>query len=91
MARGKKTGGRVAGTPNVVTRSVREHFAHAFHLLQQDDTANLHQWAKTNPTEFYRLASKLIPVQLGSDPDSPIKPQVIIQLVPDTKCLPIND
>lgn len=56
-----KTGGRKAGTPNKVTASVRQAFEDAFNLLQSDDQANLLAWAKNNQTEFYKLASKLIP------------------------------
>lgn len=65
MAKGKKTGGRQKGTPNKVTRAVREHFEQAFQLLQEDDNANLLSWARANPTEFYRLSSKLIPTDVG--------------------------
>jgi UV DNA damage repair endonuclease len=67
---------------------VREHFAYAFDLLQDDDTVNLTAWGKANPTEFYRLASKLIPLQVANDPDNPM-PTTIIQIIPDTKSHPI--
>ncbi len=80
--------GRPKGTPNKVTKSVREHFATAFDLLQDDDTVNLTAWGKANPTEFYRLASKLIPLQVANDPDNPM-PTTIIQIIPDTKSHPI--
>lgn len=80
--------GRPKGTPNKVTKSVREHFAIAFDLLQDDDTVNLTAWGKANPTEFYRLASKLIPLQVANDPDNPM-PTTIIQIIPDTKSHPI--
>jgi hypothetical protein len=88
MAIGKKTGGRKAGTPNVATRTVREHFAHAFELLQESPSANIMTWAESNPTEFYRLASKLIPLQVANDPDNPM-PGTIIQIIPDTNSHPI--
>jgi hypothetical protein len=88
MAIGKKTGGRKAGTPNVATRTVREHFAHAFELLQESPSANIMTWAESNPTEFYRLASKLIPLQVANDPDNPM-PSTLIQIIPDTKSHPI--
>ena len=88
MAIGKKTGGRKAGTPNVATRTVREHFAHAFELLQKSPSANIMTWAESNPTEFYRLASKLIPLQVANDPDNPM-PGTIIQIIPDTNSHPI--
>ena len=88
MAIGKKTGGRKAGTPNVATKTVREHFAHAFELLQESPSANIMTWAESNPTEFYRLASKLIPLQVANDPDNPM-PGTIIQIIPDTNSHPI--
>lgn len=62
MAKGFKTGGRKKGTPNKVTASVRETFQEAFVALQNDDHANLLTWARGQPTEFYKLASKLIPI-----------------------------
>ena len=80
--------GRPKGSPNKATKSVREHFAYAFDLLQDDDTVNLTAWGKANPTEFYRLASKLIPLQVANDPDNPM-PTTIIQIIPDTKSHPI--
>ena len=88
MPKGAKYGGRKKGTPNVATKSVREHFAYAFELLQQSPSANIMTWAEQNPTEFYRLASKLIPLQVANDPDNPM-PTTIIQIIPDTKSHPI--
>jgi hypothetical protein len=80
--------GRPKGSPNKATKSVREHFAYAFELLQQSPSANIMTWAESNPTEFYRLASKLIPLQVANDPDNPM-PTTIIQIIPDTKSHPI--
>ena len=80
--------GRPKGSPNKATKSVREHFATAFNLLQEDDAVNLTSWGKDNPTEFYRLASKLIPLQVANDPDNPM-PGTIIQIIPDTNSHPI--
>ena len=87
MAYGRKTGGSAKGTPNTTTRTVREQLVQAFDLLQQDKTANLLCWAKSNPTEFYKLAAKLIPVQLHTEAT---QPQTIIQIIPDTGCEPIK-
>lgn len=64
MAKRKKTGGRKAGTPNKVTAAVREAFEVVFSQLQSSETANLYAWAQQNPTEFYKLASKLIPCEV---------------------------
>jgi len=43
----------------------------------------------TDPTEFYKLAAKLIPIQLGSDTESPLTGKVI-QIVPDHNCHPLK-
>ena len=90
MAFERKTGGRAKGTPNTATRTVREQLTPAFDLLQQNKTANLLSWAERNPTEFYKLAAKLIQIQLGSDTESPLM-GTVIQIVPDQNCHPITD
>jgi len=57
--------GRPKGVPNRVTVSMKDAFREAF-----DETGGaegLAAWAKKNPTEFYKLASKLIPVQLQGE------------------------
>lgn len=61
----ERYGGRVAGTPNKLTRTVRAAFEDAFNALQNDPENKLEAWAKTNPTEFYKLSSKLIPVDMA--------------------------
>jgi hypothetical protein len=58
--------------PNKVNRAVKDVMGDVFTVLQEDKKANLLAWAKENPTEFYKLASKLIPVQVGGDPENPI-------------------
>lgn len=63
-----KSGGRVAGTPNKTTKTVKEAFTAVFRDLQKDPKKPCHlkNWAKNNPTEFYKLASKLIPADITS-------------------------
>ena len=66
MAKGKKTGGRKKGTPNKVTASMRECFAEAFEQL--GGTKALVDWGRDNQTDFYKLAARLIPVEItGKD------------------------
>lgn len=60
----KGNSGKPKGATNKTTRLVKEVFADVFSELQDDPKANLAAWAKTNPTEFYKLSSKLIPTQL---------------------------
>ena len=68
MAIGKKSGGcSRKGSPNKLTKSVKEAFEIAFNELQGDSEANLANWAKENTTEFYKLAAKLIPTSVNAD------------------------
>jgi len=57
-----KTGGRQVGTPNKVTASVKAAFAQAFD--EMGGAQALVTWGKDNPTDFYKLASKLIPLDV---------------------------
>ena len=69
--------GRPKGATNKTTRIVKDVFADVFNELQTDayakkKKADLKTWAKNNPTEFYKLAAKLIPIQIGGDPENPV-------------------
>lgn len=59
--------GRPKGTVNKVTQSVRDAFKAAFDELQEVPGARLGDWAKENPTEFYKLSGKLIPAKVESE------------------------
>lgn len=79
MARPKgqpKLGGRKVGVPNKTTTTVREAFENAFRILQEDEEANVIAWGKENKTEFYKLSSKLIPMQITGDPEAPLTIQI---------------
>lgn len=66
MTKGReKTGGRAKGVQNKTTRLVKEVFSDVFTELQTDPKSKLLVWAKKNPTEFYKLASKLIPTEIA--------------------------
>ena len=56
-----KTGGRVKGTPNKSTAAVKEALTSAFEGLA--GVPALIEWGRENPTEFYRLWSRLLPLQ----------------------------
>ena len=66
----KKVGGRVAGTPNKFTQTVKEVFSNVFNELQNDSKVNLKAWAKANPTDFYRLSIKLMPFEVSTSVDN---------------------
>ena len=71
MPRGQKFGGRTKGTPNKLTKSAREAFQLAFEAMGSH--ASLSTWAKANPTEFYKLYARLIPVEhVGEGGEGPI-------------------
>jgi hypothetical protein len=79
MARGKKTGGRAAGTPNKTTKSAKEAILWVFHAL--GDTPAMERWARDNPTEYYRIFSRLLPHEVtGADGQNLIPPTVHITL-----------
>ena len=61
---GKKTGGRQVGAPNKVTAIFKD----AVHTVYEDIGGNaaFAAWAKENPTEFYRIAARLIPTEMAS-------------------------
>lgn len=65
MAAGRKTGGRVKGTPNKVTTAAREAFQSAFDEV--GGIQKLAEWAGDNLTEFYKLYGRLIPIDLQGD------------------------
>ena len=68
MARGGKRqgSGRKAGTPNKLTRTVKEAFETAFHTMQEQPGVALGDWGKANPTEFYKLAARLMPTEIDA-------------------------
>jgi len=62
--RGHKTGGRQVGTLNKVTAIFKD----AVRTVYEDIGGNeaFAEWAKENPTEFYRIAARLIPTEMAS-------------------------
>lgn len=71
---GERRGGRQKGTPNKLTKSAREAFQLAYNSLQKIKGASLPEWAAANPTEFYRLYARLIPVEhVGEGGTGPVQ------------------
>lgn len=67
----KKSGGRKAGTPNKLTQGAREAVQIAFN--ETGGAYGLMVWARKNPTEFYKLYARLIPVEhVGEGGSGPI-------------------
>ena len=71
--------GRKAGTPNKVTRSMREAFAEAFE--QRGGVPALLSFADRSPENervFYQLASKLIPSEVTGANGAPLATGIVI-------------
>jgi len=80
-----KAGGRKAGVPNKMTRTVKETLQYAFEMMQTKPKVNLVEWGEKNPTDFYKLVQKLIPQAIdatisGTD-GGPIKNEMTVRFV----------
>ena len=70
MAKGNKTGGRKAGTPNRMTSAVKEALQTVYDDLQAKSGGghkHFSEWAEGNPTEFYKLYAKLLPQEVKAE------------------------
>lgn len=76
----KGNAGKPKGATNLLTRTVKERVLEVFNELQEDSEANLLSWAKTEPTEFYKIAAKLIPHDINAKIEGKI-----ITVVPPSK------
>lgn len=64
--------GRKAGVPNKLTKTVKEAFEAAFASAQKLPGVKLEDWMKDNPTEFYKIAAKLIPQDIKASVNAKI-------------------
>jgi hypothetical protein len=67
--------GRPKGSANKLTKSVKDAFEAVFQDLQTDPKQPhaLKAWAEQQPTEFYKLAAKLIPTDIKAQVDHTLK------------------
>ncbi len=74
MAQRIKTGGRKKGTPNKTTALLRDAILQAATDAGDGDlSAYLLQQANGNPTAFLALLGKVLPMQVGGEPDNPLE------------------
>lgn len=62
--------GRKKGSLNKTTAAVKDAFRAVYADLQADtgrEHGHFGDWAKENPTEFYKLYAKLLPVEFKGD------------------------
>jgi hypothetical protein len=62
-----KKGGRKAGTPNKLSRAFREAVMIVYDAVGGDEA--FARWAVKNRSEFYKIASRLIPAEMGRHQD----------------------
>jgi hypothetical protein len=64
MAKGFKTGGRRPGIQNRVTTMFKQAVSIVYENI--GGHAAFTEWAMANPTEFYRIAARLIPAETAT-------------------------
>lgn len=67
---GKVGSGRAKGTPNKITRLLKDMIVTA--LEEEGGVDYLRRQANENPQAFMTLVGKVIPLQIGMDGDNPI-------------------
>ena len=77
MAQGRKTGGRQAGVANRLTTA----FKTAVQIVYEDIGGHkaFAEWARENPGDFYRIASRLIPTEIAATGES-LNRSITVQL-----------
>jgi len=86
-----KTGGRRPGTPNRLTGAFREAVLFVYDGL--GGHAAFLQWARENPTEYYKIAARLIPGEMREEGENKHITVIInrsLVPVPDDPVLPGN-
>jgi len=77
MAARKTPGGRTLGAKNKIPQSAKENIQAVF--VRLGGTAAMADWARENPTEFYRIYSKLLPLQVAGE-NGPL--EVVLRIAP---------
>lgn len=74
MAKGKKTGGRVKGTPNKLSTGAKEVIAQVAENI--GGVARMTKWVRESPENekafWTSIYTKLLPLQVGGDKDNPL-------------------
>ena len=77
--KGKKTGGRQAGTPNKVTSAAKSAIEQAAEGI--GGVERLKAWVREDPLNerafWTQIYTKLLPLQVSGDPDQPLMPSAI--------------
>ena len=73
--RGQKTGGRQVGTPNKVTTIFKDAVRTVYENIGGHTT--FPAWAKEHPTDFYKIAARLIPTETTSKQDTNLTIEIV--------------
>jgi hypothetical protein len=68
--------GKPKGTPNKLSASAKENIAAVFERM--GGVEGMSKWAKANPTEFYKIYPRLLPIEVNGSGENG---QVIIEIV----------
>jgi hypothetical protein len=89
MAKGRKTGGRKAGTPNKVTGELKDMILGA--LGEVGGQAYLVTQARSNPNAFLTLVGKVLPMQVTGKDGGPIQTEDKTPLTPEERAKRIRE
>lgn len=78
-----KTGGRQKGTPNKLTISLKSAILEAAEAAggKGGTVGYLTKQAKENPAAFMSLLGKVLPTQIGQDPDNPLPMAIAVTFI----------
>jgi hypothetical protein len=71
--------GRVKGVPNKSTAAVKQALIEAFDEL--GGVPSLVAWAKKQPTEFYKLWAKMMPLEVSGPNGGPIQLEAVVGII----------
>ena len=80
--------GRIAGTPNALTKSIKDTVLEVFTELQNDPETSLLGFARKYPRDFMIVAAKLIPTNIKAEMTVPDGIRVIFNK--DADCKPLG-
>ena len=78
-APGERRGGREVGTPNKLTKALKEMILGA--LEDEGGQEYLRAQARENPTAFLTLIGKVLPTTIAGDKDNPVNTVGKIEIV----------
>jgi hypothetical protein len=85
MAAGRKTGGRQKGSPNKLTKQLKDMILEA--LDESGGIEYLKQTAIDHPVAFLTLVGKVLPLQVTGEGGGPVETVTRIELVPMSNAL----